>query len=242
MIPKPVKKVSLAEPVTDLRKVRIVESGEPLVDFIQLCENVVLSRGRFDYRRESLLRETAARMLCRAAKAVPAGYRLGVIEGWRAPMIQRRMYLAIWNRYKNRNPDWSDVRLRRTVNRFTAPLDPRVPPPHSTGGALDVFLVDDSGKDLDMSSPFNPIDTKCFSLEAPGLSDVARLHRRILKEAMLAGGFTNYPSEYWHWSYGDQGWAYRGGHPHAVYGPIVPPNWQPDPRDATDDPLVFRED
>ena len=47
---------------------------------------------------------------------------------------------------------------------------------------------------------------------------------------MSSTGLTNYPSEYWHWSYGDQGWAYRGGHPAALYGMIEPPGWttQPD--------------
>jgi D-alanyl-D-alanine dipeptidase len=32
-------------------------------------------------------------------------------------------------------------------------------------------------------------------------------------------GFTNLPSEWWHFDYGDQLWAYYGAHPHAHYGP-----------------------
>ena len=39
-----------------------------------------------------------------------------------------------------------------------------------------------------------------------------------LGAALLEGGLTNYPSEYWHWSYGDQGWAYRTGANQALYG------------------------
>ena len=29
--------------------------------------------------------------------------------------------------------------------------------------------------------------------------------------------FANYPTEYWHWSYGDRYWAYHKGEDHAIY-------------------------
>ncbi len=38
----------------------------------------------------------------------------------------------------------------------------------------------------------------------------------ILSEA----GFVNYPTEYWHWSYGDRYWAYMKKKPYALYGLI----------------------
>ena len=48
--------------------------------------------------------------------------------------------------------------------------------------------------------------------------------RALLRGAMARSGLTNYPAEWWHWSYGDQAWAYRGGHPAALYGAIEPEN------------------
>lgn len=231
--------ISPAEPVTALRHVKIVECGEPLVDFLALCPELRLDRPRFAYRRETLLRKSVAEMICQANKLTPPGYNLAIIEGWRAPHIQRRMYAAVWKRFQETHPDWSETRLKRTVNRFTAPMDLRVPPPHSTGGALDVFLVDDDGKSLDMQSPFEPMDHACFPFDAQGLSDTARKHRQILHDALAPTGLTNYPSEYWHWSYGDQGWAYRGGHPNALYGAIEPAEWRPAPEDDVAEPLVF---
>ena len=39
--------------------------------------------------------------------------------------------------------------------------------------------------------------------------------------ALQAVGFVNYPTEYWHWSYGDRYWAYQKGQPAAIYGFIV---------------------
>ena len=232
------KPISIAEPVSDLRRIPIQECGEPLVDFTTL-QNVYLGEPRFDYRRETLLREGVAVRLAAAAASLPDGYRLAVIEGWRAPHIQRRLYAMVWNRIKTANPTWSDVRLRRFVNRFTAPMNQRVPPPHTTGGAMDVELLNADGKPADVVSPFERRDMKCFALDAPGLSDIARHNRALLSGALAGAGLTNYPSEFWHYSYGDQGWAYRGGHAVARYGPITPENWTPDPRDDIAMPLQF---
>lgn len=232
-------KLSPAEPVSELRRIKIQDNGEPLVDFVEHCPAVIIDRPRFSYRRETLLRLGAADRLRKATALMPSGYRIAIVEGWRARHIQKRMYMAVWNRFRERHPNWSDVQLKRVVNRFTAPLDGRVPPPHSTGGAMDVFLVDDFGKPFDMRTPYEPHDPAGFALDAPGVSDKAKLHRRILADAMIEAGITNYPSEFWHFSYGDQGWAYRGGHPVAIYGPVIPENWVAEPADLIDEPLVF---
>ena len=235
----PMSKPSLAEPVTDLRRIKIVDNGEPLVNFVEHCPQVLLDRPRFNYRRETLLRKTAADKLCQAAALMPPGYRIAILEGWRAPHIQRRMYMAGWNRFKERHPEWSDVQLKRVVNRYTAPIHDRVPPPHTTGGAMDVSLVNDAGELYDVRSPYEPYDPACFALKAPNLTDEARKNRQILSDAMEEAGITNYPSEFWHYSYGDQGWAYRGGHTAAIYGAITPDDWTPEPADLIDEPLVF---
>src|SRR5579871_5356553 len=223
------KQPSLAEPVSELRHIKIVECGEEMVDFLAFCPGLLLDRPRFHYRRETLLRRAVAEKLCAADRLLPSGYRLAVIEGWRPPHIQRRMYRSVWNHFQERHPDWSEVTLKRVVNRYSAPMNVRVPPPHTTGGALDVMLADRDGVLCDHTSPFDPFDPHVAALAATGLSETAQTVRRILAAALLEAGLTNYSSEYWHWSYGDQGWAYRGGHPNALYGAITPPGWQPIP-------------
>ena len=42
----------------------------------------------------------------------------------------------------------------------------------------------------------------------------------MLIGAMESVGLTNYVGEWWHWSYGDQGWALRVGSPVAYYGAV----------------------
>jgi zinc D-Ala-D-Ala dipeptidase len=36
---------------------------------------------------------------------------------------------------------------------------------------------------------------------------------------MDAGGFINYPQEWWHWSYGDRYWAFQTSAEATLYGP-----------------------
>lgn len=235
------RKPSPSEPITELRHVKIFENGEPLVDFLKECPELVFDRPKFTYRRETLVRESVARMLCQAAKDLPKGYRLAILEGWRPIHIQRRMYSGIWKRLQEQHPDWSDTKLKRVANRFTAPIGGKVPPPHSTGAAVDVFLVKPDGSPHDHTSPFWRYDHHGFATHAKGLSEEAQKTRQILWDALMPTGLTNYPSEYWHWSYGDQGWAYRGGHPHALYGPVEPQEYEPDPNDVSDEPLVLLE-
>lgn len=234
--PKP---ISLAEPVTDLRRIKIFECGEPLVDYREACPLLLIDRPRFNYRRETLVRRTVATFLDQASRSLPKGYRLAIIEGWRGPHIQHRMWLAGRKRFQELHPDWSETKLKRMVNRYTAPLSDKVPPPHSTGGAVDVTLLRDDGSYHDHSNPFEMYDPRGFAFAAPGLSDEARKTRQVLAAAFAETGLTNYPSEYWHWSYGDQGWAYRGGHPHAIYGAVTPVGFEPDPNDLGDEPFEF---
>jgi D-alanyl-D-alanine dipeptidase len=236
---RPSGKPSPSEPVSLLKRVPIAENGEPLVNFLDYCPKLILDKPRWKYERETLARESVVRMLARAADLLPKGYRLAVIEGWRPHHIQRRMWMGAYEKWKERHPDYSHAALVRLTNRFTAPLSDKVPPPHSTGGAVDVSLVDGNGRPFDLTAPYEFLSRRGFPLDADGLSESARVHRRILADALLETGLTNYPSEYWHWSYGDQGWAYRGGHPHAHFGATAPDGWSPREAEDIDEPLEW---
>ena len=47
----------------------------------------------------------------------------------------------------------------------------------------------------------------------------ARHNRNLLARAMGGAGFVNYPTEWWHWSYGDRYWALISKADSAIYGP-----------------------
>ena len=97
-------------------------------------------------------------------------------------------------------------------------------PPHSTGAAIDVYLVDDHGKPLDMGiHPKDWMKDKDGRLSLTNskiISDEATSNRQIMSHVLSKVGFVNYPTEYWHWSYGDKYWAFVKQQPFAIYGSI----------------------
>lgn len=191
------------EPIAALNKIKEIENGEPLVD-IRL---VVPKLKTFRQSTIPYVRESVARMVGEAVNELPRGYFLSLTEGWRPIERQRRIYEFMTNCLLEVRPEVSYATLRRTINRWVAPVDQKAPPGHCTGAAVDVYLVDKNNEPYDVTSPFERFEsgpTYVF-----GLSETAQKNRSILVESMLGVGFSNCRDEWWHYSYGDAGWAVR---------------------------------
>lgn len=212
----------------ELDAVEIRDNGEPLVDFLELCDSPKLLMAPkhpvFELPRVHLLRESVARMICQAANALPEGLRLQVIEGYRPLQTQRFMYRHALEEARKRFPDWNETQTAREAGRYSAPPDAKTPPPHTTGGAVDLEIVDESGQRLDFFSPFEITDVDHAAMDARGISEQARRNRDLLKRVLEPTGLTNYVDEWWHWSYGDNGWALRMNAPFALYDKIEMPS------------------
>lgn len=206
------------ETVAQLKHIPIRDNGEPLVDFVQAGLRFAPQHPVFPFPRLHLARRGLVERLQQAVTRLPDGWALEIIEGYRLLSVQRLQHEANKRRFLLTHPHLVGEELQAMLEDFSAPPDvPEVPPPHSTGGAVDVYLLDETGQHADMVSPYGNEDTDGAAFDAPGLSDIARRNRSILKEALESAGITNYPAEWWHWSYGDQGWASREGHPCAIY-------------------------
>jgi hypothetical protein len=59
----------------------------------------------------------------------------------------------------------------------------------------------------------------CY-FDAPLAGRHARANRELLAQVLRGAGLVNYPTEWWHWSYGDRYWALMTGATAAVYGPV----------------------
>jgi D-alanyl-D-alanine dipeptidase len=168
-----------------------------------------------------LLREGAAERLARAEKLLPGGLRLLVIEGYRPAALQRRYFEEYRDELAKLHPDHSPEQLRTAASRFVSPPDIA---PHSAGAAIDLTLCDAAGAELDMGTRMNasPEESggRCYT-ESPGLDPRAAERRMILVDAMHSAGFVNYPTEWWHFSYGDRYWALLTKRQTALYGPIA---------------------
>ncbi len=210
--------MSILESTADLEHIPIEDNGEPLIDFSRA--GIAFSRRHpaFPFPRVHLLREGLVERLVHAQDHLPPGWSFLLLEGFRTVHCQRLQREANRRIFRHRHPDMPDDEFELLMETYSAPADhPRVPPPHATGGAFDVHLLDGDGNKVDLFSPFDgPVEAAAFDLE--GLSETARANRAILKAVLEEQGITNYALEWWHWSYGDQGWACRGGHPKAVYG------------------------
>jgi D-alanyl-D-alanine dipeptidase len=211
---------SFGEPLTRLRAVPIEDNGEPLTDPRTLSERIHFAENhpRFaDMPRTPNVRQGVAARLAQAAESLPDGVDLVIIEGFRPLAQQRFMYEEIKADFARRHPDWNTATLHRITNTMSAPPDDPCPPPHTTGGAVDLSLLrPDTGEWLDMTSPFE-MDENSAPGDTPGLSDEAQANRRLLSGALEKTGLTNYLGEWWHWSYGDSGWALRVGAKNALY-------------------------
>lgn len=191
------------EPIRLLNRIEESENGESLVDIRRIAPAIRIHREQVI----PYVRQTVAEMCAAAAQKLPNGYYLTLVEGWRPIERQQRIWDFVWKCAEDAYPHRDYTALRRTVCRWVAPTDQQAPPGHCTGAAVDVWLVDEDGKQLDVCSPFDRFHsapTYCI-----GLSDVAHRNRHILVDAMLSVGFSNCRDEWWHYSFGDAGWAVR---------------------------------
>lgn len=123
----------------------------------------------------------------------------------------------------------TQTRLQSKVSEFWAvpSANPHTPPPHSTGAAVDLTLLDKAGNTVDMGSAIDEISPRSYpnhfaELKGP---DEQRFHhhRQILTQAMVKAGFQQHPNEWWHFSAGDQLWAWQiGNGTIAQYGNANP--------------------
>jgi D-alanyl-D-alanine dipeptidase len=158
--------------------------------------------------------------LLRAQRLLPPNHRFLVIEGYRPVEVQSRCFEEHAVKVARRHPELSRTALHREVSAFVSP--PEVAP-HCTGGAIDITLCYEDGTELDMGTPVNadPFDYADASFtDATTVSQEAMVNRVVLSSALEVVGLVNYPTEWWHWSYGDRYWgAIRNTA--AIYGSPV---------------------
>lgn len=208
----------VGEPVSALDRIPICENSEPLVDIAEAIPGIHTKKDRM------LARKSVVEMLNKAVSLLPDGYNLQIREAFRSLERQREIYERFYNELRKQHPDWPESQLRRQANRFLAPPDAKHPPGHTTGGAVDVTIVGPDGNELDMCSTIRSIADyhEVFPTYSKLITPHAAKNRQLLLDIMLEAGFSNYPGEWWHYSYGDSAWALRVGAPCALYGAVSP--------------------
>lgn len=157
-------------------------------------------------------RESVLKMLLEAEKLIPKGYRFKVYDAYRPIAVQQ----ALWDYFRAKKVEENPNKNPEEIDKLTAfcvsfpsyyILEPSL---HNTGGAVDLTIVDPSGKELDMGCKFDEFTDKAWTnhFECYEDNEGVRNNRRMLYNAMISVGFTNLPSEWWHFDYGNDKWAW----------------------------------
>lgn len=199
--------------------VPVAECGERLMDVRR--SGSLLTDTRKQDRADAFahLREGVLERLLKAQELLPQGLRLLFVEGYRPPALQRTYFEEYASQLRAGHSEWSDEQIHSAASRYVSPPDIA---PHSAGAAVDLTLADADGRELDLGTRMNASpeesDGACYT-QAVNISEEARANRQLLGSVLTAVGLVNYPTEWWHWSYGDRYWALATGEAAALYGP-----------------------
>jgi zinc D-Ala-D-Ala dipeptidase len=219
-------------------QVQIIECGEPLVE-IPLELFAVESPHPYEklgasYGENSpyCLRQSVVDNLIQAQNYLNfllPNWRVQIFDAYRPVVVQQFMVdysfaLAVRERGLTKtelSPNKSQEIWEAVYEIWAVPsLDEKTPPPHSTGAAVDVTLVDDAGQIVNMGSPIDEMSPRSHPNYYANNSDSEAqqydAHRQLLRDVMLKAGFQRNPKEWWHFCYGDQMWAWLNNQAHST--------------------------
>jgi D-alanyl-D-alanine dipeptidase len=155
------------------------------------------------------VREGVAERLASVGGALPDGRSLVVWDGYRTLETQAALYYGYLEELAMVHHDWPGEALEVAASRYVTPPSRALsaPPPHLTGGAVDLTLGDGDGRPLDLGTGFDAFVPEAAARALEGTPGQVRDLRRTLYWAMAGQGFTAYLEEWWHFDYGDQFWG-----------------------------------
>lgn len=172
--------------------------------------------------KQCYVREEVLDRLLNVQKKLPDGIKICILDTWRPLKLQQELYdfysKDIIKRYNLESMD--PVGRQKFISKFVSipVFDEMRAPVHTTGGAVDLTLIDTDGKPLNMGTDFDDFSEKANTdyYEHHFDREITK-NRRLLYNAMTDEGFTNIPSEWWHYDYGDSYWGFYKGKP-PFYG------------------------
>lgn len=172
---------------------------------------------------DCLVRREVYQKLIEAHSYLPEGYKLRIWDAWRPFALQRELYekysemIIQTFELSEENDEHKEMIIRKFVSE---PVEDRdIPPVHTTGGAVDVTIIDYMGNELEMGTAFDAFTDKTKTSYFENEKDeVVKKNRRLLYSIMTRAGFTNLPSEWWHFDYGDRFWAHYNDLPSIYRG------------------------
>lgn len=144
--------------------------------------------------------------------------RLIIRSVWRSFKHQRILWETNLEAHRKKHPEMNMDEIKALVSYFIAPEREST---HTTGGAVDA-LIYDLKRDRVMDFGTNDglkinLNKKCYPGH-PEISTEAKENRALLIHLFEEEDFVVDLKEYWHFDYGNAGWALEKGKDHAFYG------------------------
>lgn len=164
------------------------------------------------------VRKSLVSMIEKVIDLLPSNITLVVWDAWRPISVQKFLSQKVQSTVQNTNNFISPENVCEEAGKYAAdPDDIKIgSPPHLTGGAIDVCLLDSNGNMLNMGTPLDYVGPEAATayyeiVKAKRMlnkqEQIAMKNRRVLYNVMTQVGFTNYLYEWWHFDYGNQFWA-----------------------------------
>lgn len=189
--------------------------------FVEILSNDMITvdmqypkMGMCHAEQHCFVREEVYKMLNEAANKLPAGYKFKIFDAWRPFALQQELYEVYSNKIMREFHlnESSEEQKKAVITKFVLEpvLNRDIPPVHTTGGAIDLTIIGKEGYELEMGTDFDAFSDKTYTtfFEKKEENVEVRDNRRLLYHVMTEAGFTNFPSEWWHFDYGDRFWAY----------------------------------
>jgi len=198
--------------------------GEQLIPINKCGSERIVCNGDC-YARESVVKK-----LIDAASLLPSDCQLFVIDAYR-PYVRQKVYFERYYSFlKEKYLGVNEEELKLLASQKVALPSESVknPSPHSTGGAIDVTILQKNEKiDMGWKGAYSEIDETAYfekkifqnDYTFDNFRNLRRIveNRRLLYNTMTSVGFAGNPFEYWHYSYGDQRWGLKE-QTDAIYG------------------------
>lgn len=149
------------------------------------------------------------------------GWQIKIFDAYRPVEVQQFMvdYTFAWIlqkqglEKKNLSLQQQQKIWEQVYQIWAVPNDnPATPPPHSTGAAIDVTLVDAKGQTLDLGGEIDELSARShpdyYASSTDEKGQIYHARRQLLNEVMTQAGFCRHYGEWWHFSLGDQMWAW----------------------------------
>lgn len=129
---------------------------------------------------ECYLRLKTVKALLKAnSKFMKLGYKMKLFDCYRPLDVQKKMWAIVSNPNYVANPSKGSI--------------------HNRGGAVDITLVDFTGKELDMGTPFDFFGPEA-SHDYYNFSKEIIDNRALFKKIMISAKFQSFDSEWWHYN------------------------------------------